>query len=69
MYQGKGYKTIFDDVKAHKIEKANIPEDEIVKPKISFHINKDKFESSVIVNDYKMPSFKFIHDDSFNNFF
>ena len=69
MYQGKGYKTIFDDVKAYKIEKANIPEDEIVKPKSSFHINKDKFESSVIVNDYKMPSFKFIHDDSFNNFF
>ena len=69
MYQEKGYKTIFDDVKAHKIEKANIPEDEIVKPKSSFHINNDKFESSVIVNDHKLPSFKFIHDDSLNDFF
>ena len=69
MYQGKGYKTIFDDVKAHKIEKASIPEDDIVKPKSSFHINKDKFESSVIVNDYKIPTFKFSKDDSFNEFF
>ena len=69
MYQGKGSKTIFDDVKAHKIEKANIPEDEIVKPKSSFHINNDKFDSTLIVNDYKMPSFKFIQDDSLNDFF
>ena len=69
MYQEKGFKTIFDDVKAYKIEKANIPEDEIVKPKSSFHINNDKFDSTLIVNDYKMPSFKFIQDDSLNDFF
>ena len=69
MYQEKGLKTIFDDVKARKIEKANIPEDEIVKPKSSFHINNDKFDSSLIVNDYKMPTFKFIHDDSLNDYF
>ena len=69
MYQEKGFKTIFDDVKARKIEKANIPEDEIIQPKSSFHINNDKFDTDLIVNDYKMPSFKFIHDDSLNDFY
>ena len=68
MYQDKGFKTIFDDVKAKKIEKASIPEDEIVKPKSLFHINDDKFDS-FIVDEYKMPTFKFIHDDSLNDFY
>ena len=69
MYQEKGFKTIFDDVKAKKIEKANIPEDEIIKPKSLFHVNNDKFDTSLFVDDYKIPSFKFIHDDSLNDFY
>ena len=62
-------KTIFDDVKAKKIEQAHIPEDEIIKPKSAFHINKDKFDSSLIVDDYKIPSFRYLDDNSLNDFY
>ena len=60
-------KTIFDNVKAHKILNGNIPEIEVnIKP---FHINKDKFETNVIVNENKHPTFKFVLDNELNDFF
>ena len=64
MYQEKGFKTIFDDVKAKPILSANIKEDEVIKPTKSFSINDDKLDFSLIVDDYKLPSFKYIDDDS-----
>jgi hypothetical protein len=69
MFTENGKGTIFDNVKASKIIKANIPEDEIIKPKSLFHVNNDKFDSSLIVNDYKIPSFKYIDDNSLNDFY
>ena len=45
MYQEKGFKTIFDDVKAKPIINATIKEDEIIKPNKSFSINNDKFDN------------------------
>jgi hypothetical protein len=69
MYQEKGFKTIFDDVKAKAILKANIKEDEVIKPTKTFSINNDKFDYSLIVDEYKIPSFKYIDDNSINDFY
>jgi hypothetical protein len=69
MYQEKGFKTIFDDVKAKAILKANIKEDEVIKPTKSFSINNDKFDYSLIVDDYKIPSFTYASDNSINDFY
>ena len=69
MYQEKGFKTIFDDVKAKPILSANIKEDEVIKPTKSFSVNNDKFDYSLIVDEYKMPSFQYISDNSINDFY
>jgi hypothetical protein len=69
MFTENGKGTIFDNVKANKILNANIPEDEIVKPTKTFKVNNDKFDYGLIVNDYKIPSFKYLDDNSFNNFY
>jgi hypothetical protein len=69
MFTENGKGTIFDNVKAKQIVKAHIPEDEIIKPTKLFSINKDKFDSSFIVDEYKMPSFKYLDDNSLNDFY
>ena len=46
-----------------------IPEHNIIKPTQLFLINKDNFDTSLIVYEYKMPLFTFSHDDLFNNFY
>ena len=69
MYQEKGFKTIFDDVKAKPIYSATIKEDEVIKPSKTFSVNNDKFDFSLIVDEYKIPSFKYIDDNSINNFY
>ena len=69
MYQEKGFKTIFDDVKAKTICSATIKEDEVIKPIKTFSVNNDKFDFSLIVDEYKIPSFKYIDDNSINDFY
>ena len=69
MFTENGKGTIFDNVKASKIIKANIPEDEIIKPTKMFTVNNDKFDYDFIVNDYKIPSFKYLDDNSLNDFY
>ena len=69
MYQEKGFKTIFDDVKAKPIYSATIKEDEVIKPNKTFSVNNDKFDFSLIVDEYKIPSFKYIDDNSINDFY
>ena len=69
MFTENGKKTIFDDVKARQIVKANIPENDIIKPTKLFSINKDKLDFSLIVDEYKMPSFKYLDDNSINDFY
>ena len=69
MYQEKGFKSIFDDIKAKPIYSASIKEDEIIKPNKGFSINNDKFDVSFIVDEYKIPSFKYIDDHSINDFY
>ena len=69
MFTENGKGTIFYNVKASKIIKANIPEDEIIKPTKMFTVNNDKFDYDLIVNDYKIPSFKYIDDNSLNDFY
>ena len=69
MFTENGKGTIFDNVKASKIIKANIPEDEIIKPTKMFTVNNDKFDYDLIVNDYKIPSFKYLDDNSLNDFY
>ncbi len=63
MYQEKGFKTIFDDVKANRIYGATIKEDEVIKPKKSFSVNNDDLDFGFIVDEYKMPSFKLVSDN------
>ena len=69
MYQEKGFKTIFDDVKAKPIINATIKEDEIIKPNKRFSVNNDKFDYSLIVDEYKIPSFNYVNDNSINDFY
>ena len=69
MYQEKGFKTIFDDVKAKPIINATINEDEIIKPNKRFSVNNDKFDYSLIVDEYKIPSFNYVNDNSINDFY
>ena len=69
MFTDNGKKTIFDDVRAKTIIKATIPEFEIIKPTKTFSVNKDKFDFSLIVDEYKMPTFKYIDDNSLNDFY
>jgi len=69
MFTENGKGTIFDNIKSSKIIKANIPEDEIIKPTKMFTVNNDKFDYNLIVNDYKIPSFKYIDDNSLNDFY
>ena len=69
MYQEKGFKNIFDGVKAKTICSATIKEDEVIKPNKGFSINNDKFVISFIVDEYKIPSFKYIDDNSINDFY
>ena len=63
MYQEKGFKTIFDDIKANTIYGATIKEDEVIKPKKSFSVNNDDLDFGFIVDEYKMPSFKLVSDN------
>ena len=63
MYQEKGFKTIFDDIKANTIYGATIKEDEDIKPKKSFSVNNDDLDFGFIVDEYKMPSFKLVSDN------
>ena len=59
--------TIFDNVKAHKILNGHIPEIEVdVKP---FHINKDKLDTHLVVNEYKQPTFRFKLDNDLLDFY
>ena len=59
--------TIFDNVKAHKISKANIPEIEMdIKP---FSINKDKLDTHLIDSVYKQPTFSFKLDNDLLDFY
>jgi len=69
MFTENGKGTIFDNVKGRSIVKAHIPENDIIKPTKTFSINNDKFDSSLIVDEYKMPSFKYIEDNSINDFY
>ena len=69
MFTDDGKKTIFDGIQPKKINSDRIPEDNIIKPTQTFSINKDKFNTSLIVDDYKIPSFKFSHDNSLNDFY
>ena len=69
MYQEKGFKSIFDDVKAKPIINATVKEDEIIKPNKRFSVNNDKFDYSLIVDEYKIPSFKYMDDNSINDFY
>ena len=69
MFTENGKGTIFDNVKPNKIINANIPEDEIFKPTKTFKVNNDKFDYDLIVNDYKIPSFKYLDDNLLNDFY
>ena len=62
-------KTIFDDIHSKKLVKATIPEDEVIETNKKFSINKDRFDSSIIVDDFKIPSFKYLSDNSLNDFY
>ena len=58
-------KTIFDDVNAYHIEKGYIQK---FKENIKhFLINKDNSTTN-LVNDHKIPNFKFVVDYELNNF-
>jgi len=61
--------TIFDNVRAEKIEEAHIPEDEIFEKTKKISVNHDKFNYNMIVDDHKIPSFKFVMDNSLNDFY
>ena len=61
--------TIFDNVRAEKIEEAHIPEDEIFEKTKKYSVNHDKFNYNMIVDDHKIPSFKFVMDNSLNDFY
>jgi len=69
MFTENGKGTIFDNIKARQIIKGNIPENDIIKPTKLFSINNDKFDTTLIVDEYKMPSFKYIDDNSLNDFY
>ena len=69
MFTENGKGTIFDDVKPRQIVKGNIPENDIIKPTKLFSINNDKFDTTLIVDEYKMPSFKYLDDNSLNDFY
>jgi len=68
MFKENG-KTIFDDNKPFKIEHSNIPEYEIFEEGKKFNINRDKFNYDMIIDDHKIPSFKFVMDNSLNDFY
>ena len=68
MFKENG-KTIFDDNKPFKIEHSNIPEYEIFEEGKTFNINRDKFNYDMIIDDHKIPSFKFVMDNSLNDFY
>ena len=68
MFKENG-KTIFDDNKPFKIEHSNIPEYEIFEEGKKFNINHDKFNYDMIIDDHKIPSFKFVMDNSLNDFY
>ena len=61
--------TIFDDVKPKKITHVIIPENEIIKPTKCYSIKRDGFDTKLIVDGYKLPTFKFIYHDSLNDFY
>ena len=42
-----------------------MPDDDIIKHTKTFSINNDKSASSLIVHEYKIPSFKYIKDNAF----
>ena len=68
MFKDNG-KTIFDDNKPFKIEHSHIPEYEIFEEGKKFNINRDKFNYDMIIDDHKIPSFKFVMDNSLNDFY